>query len=284
MYAHKTKNDIHSAKKFLLLAVAVVVLVGGFFLAGEVPTDSIKDLGRSLPLPLFTFVIALIDGFNPCNLFVLTLLISLVLTKTVSLAKVVAIGASFIGVVYLFYFLFMATWLNVFKYIGFIEPLRILIAVIAIGAGLINCKELFFFKKGISLTIAERHVGPLRAKARRTAELVKKGSMPALIGSAVVLAVFSSLVELPCTAGFPIIYTGILTGRYLDSSAAYYGYLMLYNLVYVAPLLLIMATVVYSCRKKVIKKSTVAVIKFGGGTVMLLLGLILLVNPAVLGL
>ena len=179
--------------------------------------ETIKNLGLSLPLPLFTLLIAIIDGFNPCNLFILTLLLSLMLAESHSKKRILIVGFTFILIIYLFYFLFMSLWLNLFQYIGFINPLKYTIAAIAIIAGLINIKELLFYRKGITLMVQDKQVGPLKKRISRVAHLIKKGSLPTLIGSSILLAIFSSLVELPCTAGFPIIYTGILTGTILKS-------------------------------------------------------------------
>ena len=108
--------------------------------------------------------------------------------------------------------------------------------------------------------------------------------MPLLIFSSIGLAVFASLVELPCTAGFPIIYTGILSSKVLESTFWYYLYLLFYNLVYVAPLLVIVTVFILTFRAKAISKRQIQIIKFIGGIIMILLGLILLVNPGLIGL
>jgi len=268
-------------RKFLFVAIAVIVLAGFYVLAKVIPNDALTNLGGSIPLPLFTLIIAFIDGFNPCNLFILTLLISLMLSESHSRKRIFAVGYSFVGVVYLFYFLFMAAWLNIFQYMGFIDPLRIAIAIIAIIAGLINCKELFFYRKGITLMIQDKNVGPLKKRINKVAELIKKGKMKTLIGASIVLAIFSSLVELPCTAGFPIIYTGILTSHSI-AGFGYYIYLLLYNLVYVLPLFAIITIFGYTFKGKQIDKNTMAKIKFIGGAIMLLLGLILLIKPGLI--
>ena len=79
-------------KKFGILIVFLVVLVGFYFLAQKISPEYLEGIGGSLPLPVFTFVIALVDGFNPCNLFVLTLLISLLLTESHERKKIYAYG------------------------------------------------------------------------------------------------------------------------------------------------------------------------------------------------
>ncbi len=275
-------DNMENKKRFILLGITIAVISAVFFITKNISSDYLETLSLSLPLPLFTFLIAIVDGFNPCNLFILTLLLSLLLSASHSRKKIYAVGYSCIAVVYIFYFLFMVAWLNIFKYIGFIDPVRIGIGILAVIAGLINCKEYFFYRKGITLMIQDKHVGPLKKRVQHVADLIKNGSMPTLIGASVTLAIFSSLVELPCTAGFPIIYTGILTGMSL-SGFAYYGYLLLYNLIYVLPLLVMITVIGYTFKGKQIEKTTMALIKFVGGAIMLILGLILLFNPALIG-
>ena len=269
-------------KKIMIVSVTFFILALFYAFTKFIPPDSLNQIGLNLPLPLFTFLIALVDGFNPCNLFVITLLLSLILTGTHSRAKIFAVGFSFIAVVYMFYFLFMAAWLNIFKYVGFIDPLRITIGSIAIIAGLINCKELFFYRKWITLMVQDRHVGILRKKIVNVMKLMRGGSIYTVIGASIVLAVFSSLVELPCTAGFPIIYTGILTGHFLESGFVYYLYLAFYNADYVLPLVSVILVLGFTLKRKRMSKQTMGYIKFIGGAIMLLLGFILLGNPSLL--
>jgi hypothetical protein len=228
-----TENPNKNRSPWLIALVTVVVMIALFVGARYISPNALKQMGVTLPLPAFTFVIAIIDGFNPCNLFVLTLLLGFLISASHSRFRIYLVGYTFVFVVWIFYFLFMAAWLNVFKYIGLVTPLRVAIALIALIAGAINCKELLFFKKGVSLTIPESQKGPLYRKFRRMKEVMAKESIPALLFSSVTLAVFSSLIELPCTAGFPIVYTGVLSGRYLEKGWDYYMYLVYYNLVYV---------------------------------------------------
>jgi len=270
-------------KNYLIIGISILFLVGFFILAKKISPEFLEKMGYTLPLPIFTFLIALVDGFNPCNLFVLTFLLGLLISASHSRKKIYAIGYTFIFVVFIIYFLFMAAWLNIFKYIGFITPLRIGIACIALIAGMINCKELFFYRKGITLMIQEQHVGPLKKRIEHMKEIIVNGSIPALILASISLAAFASLVELPCTAGFPIIYTGILTGKVLASSFSYYLYLFFYNFVYVIPLIVIITIFGYTFKEKQISKKQMRIIKFIGGLIMILLGLVLLINPSLIG-
>jgi len=269
-------------KDFITIGVALVILTAFFFLAKNISPEFLEGIGYTMPLPVFTFFIALVDGFNPCNLFVLTFLLALLVSASHSKARIYAVGFTFVVMVYLIYFLFMAAWLNIFKFVGFITPLRIAIAMIALGAGVINCKELLFFRRGITLMVQERHKGPLVRRIEHMKEVIQKGTIPVLISSSVALAAFASLVELPCTAGFPIIYTGILSAKSL-AGFSYYGYLALYNLFYVLPLAVVITIFGYTFQGRQISQRQMQIIKFIGGLIMILLGIILLVNPGMIG-
>jgi cytochrome c biogenesis protein CcdA len=266
-------------KKFLIIGVILLAILGFFFLAKTVSSDWLNGIGLLLPLPAFTFMIALVDGFNPCNLFVLTLLLGLLVSASHSRKRIYAVGYTFVFVVFVVYFLFMAAGLNIFKFIGFIDPLRIGIAILALAAGAINCKEFFWFRKGVTLMIQEKHKGPLLRKIERVKGKIMNAPMPALVFSSMGLAAFASLVELPCTAGFPIIYSGILAGKYTAHSLGSYVYLLFYNLVYVLPLAVVIGIVGYTFHGKQISKKQMGILKLIGGLIMIALGIILLVNP-----
>ncbi len=269
-------------KKIVVGLALIIALLAFYFLAENASPNYFRDLGIVLPLPVFTFIIALIDGFNPCTMWVLTFLLVLLISASGSRKRIFAVGYTFVVVVYLFYFFFMALWLNVFKYIGFIDPIRISIGLVALIAGAINCKEFFAFRKGVTLMIQDRSKAPLERRIEGMKEVIKTGSMPALVAASVVLAAFASLVELPCTAGWPIIYTSILSSKVFANSSIYYLYLMFYNLIYIIPLAAIITAFGYLLKGRQISEEQMKIIKLVGGVVMVALGMILLFNPDLL--
>ncbi len=269
-------------KKIAVAALILLVVAAVFLLSKSFSKEQLMELGLSMPLPLFTFLLAIIDGFNPCTMWVLTFLLALLMSVSNDRKRILAVGAVFVVVVYVFYFIFMVAWLNIFLYIGYIDPLRVGIAVLAIVAGAINCKEFFAFRKGVTLMIQDGHKDLLTKKVEGMKDVIKHGSMPALISASAFLAAFSSLVELPCTAGWPIIYTKILSEKTFEKGVEYYSYILLYNLVYVLPLAGIILAFTYFFNGKQISKSQMETIKLIGGLIMIALGIILLVNPGLL--
>ncbi|MEA3293312.1 MAG: hypothetical protein U9P88_02545 [Patescibacteria group bacterium] len=269
-------------KKIIIAILIISFLIAFFFLAQKADPSYFNELGLSLPLPIFTFIIAIIDGLNPCTIWVLTFLLALLISVSDNRKKIFLVGFSFISVIFLFYFLFMAAWLNIFKFIGFIGPLRIAIAIIAIIAGLINCKDFFAFRKGITLMIQEKHKFVLIKKIENIKKVIKHGSYPSVISASVVLAAFASLVELPCTAGWPVIYTSVLSSKIFTNTFQYYSCLFFYNLIYIIPLFVIILLFGWFFKGKQINKEQMQIIKLVGGVIMLGLGIILLVNPGLL--
>jgi len=242
----------------------------------ELPFIGIVDTTK-ISLPVFTFILGLLDGFNPCAMWVLTFLLTLLIYAK-SRKKILIIGGIFVITSGIIYFIFMTAWLNFFLLVGYVDLMRILIASIAVIAGLINIKDFFWYKKGISLTIPDKFKPKLFAKMR---VLVKeKALMPMIIGT-VILAVFANMIELLCTAGFPAIFTRILTLQDY-SPFTYYSYIAFYNIVYVIPLAVIVTVFAYTMGAHKFTEKQGRILKIIGGVLMFLLGLALLIKPELL--
>lgn len=225
-------------------------------------------------LPLFTLAMGLLDGFNPCSLWVLLLMISL-LAPMMDRVRMFAIAGTFVAVEGLAYFVFMAAWLNLFLFIGLSRISEISIAVIAMLAGLINLKDFWFFGRGFSLSIPDAAKPDIYAGMRRI--LYAQNLTGAMIG-AVLLAILVQMVELLCTSGFPALYTRILTLKHLDNWS-YYGYLLLYNLAYMFDDVIILTIGIITLSQKRLQEKEGRWLKLISGLVMEGLGIYLIVAP-----
>ena len=228
-------------------------------------------------LPLITLIIAGVDAFNPCAFFVLMFLMSLML-HTRQRSRMLLVGGIFVFTSGLLYFLFMAAWLNLFRAIGEIHIITIVAALIAIVVGLINIKDFVWFKKGISLTLSDTAKPAIFQRAR---SLLQTRSLFAMSVATLGLAFFANLYEFLCTAGFPMVYTRILTLSEL-SNLEYYLYLVFYNLIYVIPLLVIVLLFAWTMGRRQLKETEGRKLKLISGTMMVTLGLVLLINPNLL--
>ena len=223
-------------------------------------------------LPLFTLAMGLLDGFNPCSLWVLILMISL-LAPMNNRPRMFAIAGTFVAVEGLAYFIFMAAWLNLFLFIGLSRISEIVIAAIALLAGMINLKDFWFYGRGFSLSIPDAAKPDIYARMRRI--LQAQNLVGALIGT-VVLAILVQIVELLCTSGFPALYTRILTLKQLDSMS-YFGYLLLYNVAYMFDDVIILAIGVITLSQRRLQEKEGRWLKLISGLVMVGLGIYLIV-------
>ncbi|MCX7106239.1 MAG: NrdH-redoxin [Methylococcales bacterium] len=220
---------------------------------------SLDELG----LPLFTLAMGLLDGFNPCSMWVLILMISL-LAPMKNRWRMFAIAGTFIAVEGLAYFMFMAAWLNLFLFIGLSRVAEIVIAGIALFAGLLNLKDFWFYGRGISLSIPNAAKPDIYARMRTV--LQAQNLAGALLGT-LVLAVLVQMVEFMCTSGFPALYTKILTLKQL-SSASYYGYLLLYNLAYLFDDFIVLAIGIVTLSQRRLQEKEGRWLKLISGLVM----------------
>lgn len=239
----------------------------------KIPFTSRQVSVNELGLPLFTIVIGLLDGFNPCSMWVLILMISMLATLG-DRRRMLLIAGTFIVIEAVAYFGFMAAWLNLFLLVGLSRVSEIVIALLAITAGAINLKDFWAFGQGITLSI------PASAKpgiyARLRSILRAKQLWPALAGTAV-LAVLVQIVELLCTSGFPALYTRILTLQHFDS-VNYYGYLLLYDLMYMLDDIIVLGIGVVTLSQRRLQEKEGRFLKLAAGLVMLGLGIYLLLS------
>lgn len=165
--------------------------------AGWLGTLNIENIG----LPLFTIGLGLVDGFNPCAMWVLLFLLSL-LVRLRNRRRMALIAGTFVIVSGAVYYAFMAAWLNIFLAVGFSESVRLLLAAVALVIAVINLKDFVAFGRGLSLSIPAAAKPGIYARARR---VIQAPSLAMSMIAVAVLAVLVNFVELLCTAGLPAI-------------------------------------------------------------------------------
>jgi thiol-disulfide isomerase/thioredoxin len=232
---------------------------------------------RAWSLPTTTIVLAGLDAFNPCAFFVLLFLLSL-LVRSQSRARMVLIGAIFIVVSGVWYFVFMAAWLNVFLWFGELRWMTLAAGIVAVLMAALNIKDFFAPARGPSLSIPAAKKPDLFARMRK---LARASSLPSALLATVVLAAAANTYELLCTAGLPMIYTRVLTMADL-TIAQYYLYLAFYNVVYVIPLIVIAAIFIKTLGTRKLQEHEGRALKLLSGLMMLGLGIALLVAPGLL--
>ena len=230
----------------------------------------LKDFG----LPLFTVIVGLLDGFNPCAMWMLLFLLSL-LVNLHDRFKMALIAGTFVLVSGLLYFAFMAAWLNVFLVIGLSRAVQIALGCIAFLMGAVNVKDCFAWRRGISLSIPDSAKPGIYTRVRR---ILHAEHLVGALAGIVVLAGLVNMIELLCTAGFPALYTQILTLQQLPMWE-YYSYLGLYSLAYIFDDSLMVTIAVVTLSRRKLQERAGRWLKLTSGLVMAGLGAVLLLQP-----
>ncbi len=274
-------------KRYWVSLFAFLVIIFLFAYLESLPSMNVVEYAKQFSFPIFTFIIAIVDGFNPCAFAVLAFLLS-ILTHTKSRKKMLLIGSIFILTSGLMYFLFIMVLLFLRTELlgGYKDIIRITVAVIAMIAGLINIKDFFFFKKGISLTMSPEKQGKIFkkiGKLGRNIETAKsKRDMFFVIIATIILAVMVNLVELGCTFILPMEYIETLIVNYPGNQLAPILFTAFYCAVYILPLFAILGSFIYSFKSERVNEIHGRVLKLIGGLVMVSLGLILIFKPGLL--
>jgi len=227
-----------------------------------------------LGMPLFTLALGLLDGFNPCATWVLLFLLSL-LVRLRDRRRMAVVAGTFVLASGAVYYAFMAAWLNFFVVLGLSSTLRVVLGTVALLIGLLNVKDFFAFGRGPSFSIPDSAKPGLYERMRR---VMAAPTLGLSLVSVITLAVLVNFVELLCTAGFPAIYTAVLT-QHEPTAAGRYAYLGLYIVGYMADDALMVGLAVSALSRRKLSERAGRVLKLLAGSVMLLLGLVLLLRP-----
>lgn len=225
-------------------------------------------------LPVLTVMIAAVDGFNPCAMWVLLFLISLLLGMK-DRKKMWILGGSFIAASAVMYFLFLTAWLKFFLFIGWISWVRYAIGLVAIGSGAYHLREFWVNRTGTCKTVSKTRKKLVVQKMQTV--INSRIFILAVIGM-IVLAFGVNLIELVCSAGLPAIYTQVLALSNV-SSGRYYAYLLLYIFVFMLDDLFIFWLAMRTLEMVGISSKYSRFSNLIGGGLILLLGILLIFKP-----
>ncbi len=242
----------------------------------ELPFLGKTDL-TSFSLPFLAITLGLIDGFNPCAMWVLVYLIAL-LINIGDKRKIWLVVGSFVLASGILYFLFMTAWLNIFLYIGYLKPVTILIGLVALGGGILSLKEYYTSKGNLECKVTDE-----KEQKKTMGKIEEIISQP--ISLAVILGVFAlafavNSVEFVCSAAIPAIFTQILALSDI-SLLEQYLYILLYVFFFMLDDLLIFGMAAFAVNSGFAEKYA-RHCKFLGGAILFILGLILLFAPHLL--
>lgn len=235
-------------------------------LFGEIETKNVS-------LPLLTVILGGLDGFNPCAMWTLILLIGL-LVGMQNRTKMWILGSAFIATSAAVYFLFMTAWLNLILFIGLIVWIRALIGLVALGGGIFNLRE-YFIKRNECSVIGEEKKLKIFQKMKA---ITQTRNFWLALGGIIILAAAVNLVELICSAGLPMVFTQTLA---LSNLAAwqYYFYMLLYVFVFMLDDLIVFVVAMITLQVTGVTARYTRWSHLIGGILMVIIGLLLIFRP-----
>lgn len=255
-------------------------------LSGEAPPSDkniirVPILGEinlaKLSLPVLTVILGTLDGFNPCAMWILVIFLSLLLPLK-SRKKILLVGGVFIFAEGLLYFLFMSAWLNFFLAVGYLSLIKIGIGIFGIIFGIFRIRDFWNWKPGVCKVTDAKSEGKLVDKMQK---VLKSSTLPAIVLGIFALAFGVNMIEFFCSAGFPTMYTKILSLQHVGT-LQHYLYLLFYNIFYMLDDIVVFVFAFFTLNRfgfsdKYNRYSTLI-----AGLLILILGLLLIFKPSLL--
>ena len=230
---------------------------------------------KNLTLPLITVVIGLADGFNPCAMWVLLFLISMLIGMK-DKKRMWILGSTFLLISALIYLIFMMSWLNLANLLISVVWVRVIIAIVSLVGGIINLKGYIKHRKVSGCDVVDDK------KRNRIITRIKKFTTEknfwlAILG-VIVLAISVNVVELACSAGLPVMFIEILSLNNLTAIEEII-YIVLYMLFFLLDDFVVFVIAMTTLSLTGVSSKYGNLSKLIGGILMLFIGLLLMFKP-----
>ncbi len=240
----------------------------------EVPLFGVVET-KNLTLPVIAILIGLVDGFNPCAMWVLLFLISMLIGMK-DKRKMIVLGTAFLVTSAFIYLLFMVAWLNVATLLLSVNYVRIGIGAVAIIGAVFNLFGYFHHRKETGCNVVNDK------KRNKIFDRIKKFTHEenfflALVG-VMALAISVNIVELACSAGLPVMFTQILSMNNL-TVVQEVMYIALYMLFFLIDDLIVFIVAVKTMEVTGVSTKYGKLSKLIGGVLLLLIGILMIFKP-----
>ena len=223
---------------------------------------------------MLAVLLGLIDGFNPCAMWALVYLITLVASLN-DKRKIWLIVGTFVFSSGVWYFVFMAAWLNAFLYLGYIRPITLIIGLVSLYVGISGFVEIIKNRGVVSCKVVDE-----KSKEKTLNKMKKILLSPVSITSVISiigLAFLVNSIEFVCSAAIPAVFTHVLSISTL-SSWEHYAYIVIYIFFFMLDDLIIFGSAAFAVNY-FIGNRYVLYCKILGGLLLIVLGALLVFNP-----
>ena len=233
---------------------------------------SLKDVS----LPIFTIILGAVDGFNPCAMWILIFLITMMFSMH-DRKKMWILGLTFIFISGFVYLCFMISWLSLASFLNSVTLIRFLIASFAVLFGMVNIyRYIKSLNSDVGCDVTDKKKR-LKIMERIKKIVTEKSFLLSILG--IVLLAFSvNLIELLCSLGIPVMFTNVLAMNDL-SALEYVIYIGLYLLFFLIDDILIFVIAMKTLKIKGISNKYTKYSHLIGGIIMVLLGILMVIKP-----
>jgi glutaredoxin len=242
----------------------------------DVPLAGSVDV-RGYGVVAATLVIGFADGANPCSLWALSMLLAIVVHSR-SRGRVLIVGSVFLGITSLLYGLYMVGAYSALDYASEMTWIRAVVAGVAGGFGVAQIVSYLRSTRSV-VAISESAKPGLYRRMRSLAD--PNRSTPAVVGGTAVLAIGVSLLETPCTAGLPLLWTNMLSDRGVSDRAAVVLFAVYLSVFLLDEVILFLAAV-FTMRAAKLQVRHGELLHLVAGSLMTTLAITMLVAPEAL--
>jgi thiol-disulfide isomerase/thioredoxin len=233
------------------------------------PTET-KDLS----LPVISIILGTLDGFNPCAMWVLLFLISMLISMK-DKKRMWILGSTFLITSAIIYLFFMLAWLNIAIFVGAIWWVKLLIALVALAGGYFNLRAYVRAKEDGCEIVDEKKRKKIFTKIKK---FTSEKSFPLALAGIITLAISVNFIELTCSAGLPVVFANILALNNL-STLEYSFYIFLYILFFLLDDLIVFFIAMTTLKLTGISNKYGKYSHLIGGILMVIIGILMIVKP-----
>lgn len=234
---------------------------------------------KNLSLPVLAITLGVVDGFNVCSLGALIIILGLVMVLG-SRRRIILLGGAFILTTAIIYGLMIFVWHQFFSLIApYIRSLEMLIGLLAIAGGIYLLREFYKAYKSGPVCSTNNLMSRLTPKIEKIFK--NKTNWAVLLGAVIIFATVVTVVEFPCSAFLPVLFTGILVESGISFNASI-GYIGLYMVFYLLDEIIIFLIAVATMRIKIVSPKFIIFFNLLAALIFLFLGAYYLLGASIL--
>lgn len=245
----------------------------------ELPLIGTVDIGK-VSLFLIAVVLGLVDGVNPCAMWVLLLLITLIL-PTKDKKKMWILGGAFLFTSAAFYFMLMMAWIKTVSLLAAVSTFQIIVGVFALLAGGYQLYQYIKAQKKKEVGCEVTNVEQRRSLTKKAIAIIQQNNLWLAAIMMVGLALIVNFIELACSAGLPVLFSQILAINGVSDGASIF-YILIYVLFFLIDDLIVFAIAVTTFKALAMSNKLTKYSHLIGGLFMLIIGFLMLFFPEIL--